>query len=71
MVAILYSSRSIINLLIKYGANVNASRTTDGKTALMLANSQGHLDIAQLLITAGANIETVRTDMKRKREKDD
>jgi ankyrin repeat protein len=41
---------------------VNAARTTDGYTALMIASEKGNLVIAQLLVEGGANVNAARTD---------
>ena len=41
---------------------MSAARTGDGKTALMLVSEYGHLEIAQLLVEEGANVNAARTD---------
>ena len=57
MTALIYASRAghqdIVTLLIKAGANVNAT-SERGETALKEAKSNGHGSIAKLLKVAGA-----------------
>ena len=50
-------------LVERGGANVNAARTDDGTTALMIACQFGHLEIARFLIERGnAVVNTASTD---------
>ena len=46
---------SIIRILLSYGANVNTANKL-GRTALMLASNKGYIDIVDILIKKGANI---------------
>ena len=52
-----------VRFLVERGnANVNAARTTDGKTALMWASEKGHLEIVRFFVErGGANVNAVRT----------
>jgi ankyrin repeat protein len=43
-----------LQILLGYGADVNAQRTDTGATALFLACEDGFVDVARLLIEAGA-----------------
>ena len=45
-----------------YGLTLPHPGSFDGKTALQLAAKQGHLDIVQALVGAGANLEAASTD---------
>ena len=51
-----HDSRDILNCLIKNGANVN-SRTSMGKTPLMLASKCGHVNVATSLVKCGADVD--------------
>lgn len=55
----LYVKQDLLNLLLKYGANVNKqlSAGKDKLSPLMLAAAHGHLDIARRLVQAGATVE--------------
>ena len=55
MIAIAANRTKIANLLIKSGANVNASNN-DGKSGLSLAVSIENIEVAKLLIDAGADV---------------
>ncbi|CAH0515133.1 unnamed protein product [Peronospora belbahrii] len=46
----------VINLLLKFGADINA-RTQDGKTALHLSTSDDTYEVALILLDAGAFID--------------
>ena len=45
--------------MIKYGANVNAKGTL-GRTPLMVAQDNGHKDLAAFLISKGTNVNAQR-----------
>lgn len=49
----------LIHLFLQKGANVNASRN-DGFTALLIASYKGLVDIAELLLGAGADVNVCR-----------
>ncbi len=49
-----YSGKGICNMLIAYGANVNAT-ASDNITPLMLAAQNAKLDVVELLLKKGAN----------------
>lgn len=55
----LYVKQDLLNLLLKYGANVNKqlSAGKDKLSPLMLAAAHGYLDIARRLVQAGATVE--------------
>lgn len=55
----LYVKQDLLNLLLKYGANVNKqlSAGKDKLSPLMLAAAHGHLDIARRLVQEGATVE--------------
>lgn len=55
----LYVKQDLLNLLLKYGANVNKqlSAGKDKLSPLMLAAAHGHPDIARRLVQAGATVE--------------
>jgi len=53
----------VVLLLNEYAANINAE-TEAGLTALMMAAEQGHTDIAELLIYAGAYVDGLSDDGK-------
>ncbi|HKE85247.1 MAG TPA: ankyrin repeat domain-containing protein [Vicinamibacterales bacterium] len=45
-----------VRALLARGANVNAAETIQNTTALMWASAEGHLDVADVLIEAGADV---------------
>jgi ankyrin repeat protein len=45
--------KEVVQLLLDKGADVNA-KATDGKTALVAATEDGHNEVRDLLIRAGA-----------------
>lgn len=51
----------IAELLIKNGADVNAKRTDDGATALILAAQEGRTEVVKLLLDKGADVNAKRT----------
>jgi len=53
----------VVLLLNEYAADINAE-TEAGLTALMMAAEQGHADIAELLIYAGAYVDGLSNDQK-------
>jgi len=64
LIASAYGYKEMVLLLIHaYGVDINA-RTESGLTALMLAAEQGHLDIVEILIWAGAYVDDVSDDGK-------
>nr|XP_034325804.1 poly [ADP-ribose] polymerase tankyrase-like isoform X4 [Crassostrea gigas] len=58
-IAVQNNDMDLLNLLLKYGANVNKqlSAGKDKLSPLMLAAAHGHLDIARRLVQAGATVE--------------
>ena len=51
--------------LLEHGADVNASETERGTTALMQAADQGHADVLKELIQHGANVAAVSKPVMR------
>ncbi len=47
-----------IDFLLKHGAKVDSQDTEYGQTALMIAVREGHANVVQLLISAGADLNT-------------
>ena len=45
-----------VRALLARGANVNAAETIQNTTALMWASAEGHIDVADVLIEAGADV---------------
>ena len=60
MVPLTYAARGglfkLVELLIKYGSNVNIQIRPNNFTPIMYASAQGHTEIVKLLIDNGANI---------------
>jgi ankyrin repeat protein len=58
MTALMMASQNghlgIAQLLVERGANVNATKTDNGKTALMRACEKGHLETVRFLLSRGA-----------------
>ena len=52
---------SVVDALIKAGANVNHARP-DGTTALFIASQCGLVETVRLLLAAGANVHYIRSD---------
>lgn len=50
----------IIGLLIKYGADVNRSKTVDNSTPLYIASQNGKTEIVELLLKSGADINKAK-----------
>ena len=48
--------RAAVKTLLKHGADVNAAQG-DGMTALHWAATQGDVELTQMLLYAGANVE--------------
>jgi ankyrin repeat protein len=48
--------KEMVELLMRWGANIYEAREHDGKTPLFIALQKGHTEIAQLLFDAGANL---------------
>jgi ankyrin repeat protein len=45
-----------VEKLLDSGVNVNFKRSGDGGTALIIASGKNHLDVANLLVSRGANV---------------
>ncbi len=45
-----------VEKLLDSGVDVNCKRTGDGGTALIIASGRSHLDVANLLVSRGANV---------------
>ncbi len=58
-----HGNRELVKLLLEYGANVNA-QNNDGQTALMLAASQGHEEVVELLLELEYGIDVYAQDNK-------
>src|SRR5581483_2432582 len=56
MVACHYGYYSMVDKLIKIGVAIDKQDETNGSTALMWAAQQGHADIVELLLNAGADV---------------
>ena len=56
MLAARTNRTTTLALLLERDADVNATGTEDGNTALMLAANRGFLDIVRLLLAAGADV---------------
>jgi len=54
-----------VRLLLEHGADPNASETQRGTTALMQAADQGHAEVINLLVEAGANVAAVSAPIMR------
>lgn len=61
---VVYSLSEVIALLLDHGARVT-TRDIAGNTPLHIALSEGHEDIARLLIDTGANINAKNKDNER------
>jgi ankyrin repeat protein len=55
MAAARAGSAAAVNLLIERGSDVNAVEALQEQTALMWASAEGHLDVVDALLDAGAN----------------
>ena len=62
MFAVIWAIQKWRDSLVDAGANVNLARKTYGLTALMLAASNQQLDIIQLLLSRGADVNAVNED---------
>jgi ankyrin repeat protein len=64
--ALLYASSGpyaeTVGLLLRKGADVNTQGKTEGFTALMMAASEGHLDVARVLLFNGTAVDVVDRD---------
>jgi ankyrin repeat protein len=64
--ALLYASSGpypeTVGLLLRHGTDVNAQGKTEGFTALMMAASEGYLDVARVLLLNGAAVDTIDRD---------
>ena len=61
LVAASYCQRGAVELLLKCGANVNATGS-NGESALMWASSCGYLDVMKTLLDGGANVDMSDND---------
>jgi ankyrin repeat protein len=61
MLACQFDHLEVARELCERGADVNASMTDDGYTALMFASQKGHLVIVRELCDRGANVNAART----------
>ena len=52
-------SKEIIELLIKYGADVNCVDKSTGTSALQMAIMRGNLTTVQLLVNQGSHLNVV------------
>ena len=55
--AVTYDNKEMINYLIEQGKDVNHTTRKSGFTALMAAACYGRVEIAQILLENGANVE--------------
>ena len=64
--ALLYSSSGpypeTVGLLLRHGADVNLQGKTEGFTALMMAASEGQMEVARVLLLNGALVDTIDRD---------
>ena len=51
-----------VGLLLRNGADVNLQGKAEGFTALMMAASEGQLDVARVLLLNGASVDPVDKD---------
>ena len=51
----------VVKLLLDNNAEVNASRHTDGATALHIAAQKGHAEVVKLLLDNNANVNAIYT----------
>ena len=51
-----------MRLLLEKGANIEATKSTTGSTALILASWRGYVGVVSPLLKEGANTKTTRTD---------
>jgi ankyrin repeat protein len=64
--ALLYASSGpyaeTVGLLLRKGADVNVQGKSEGFTALMMAASEGQLEVARVLLFYGASVDTIDRD---------
>ena len=56
MEAAWYNSKEVAGILIAAKANLDA-QSRDGRTALMEAAENGHIEVAQVLLDGGCNVD--------------
>ena len=56
MIASYHGQKSVVNMLIELGADINASEYVDGRTALIDASISGQIEMVKLLLDRGADI---------------
>ena len=64
--ALMYASSgpypATVGLLLRNGADANVQGTAEGFTALMMAASEGQLDVARVLLLNGAKVDPIDKD---------
>ena len=64
--ALLYASSGpyaeTVGLLLRKGADVNTQGKTEGFTALMMAASEGQIEVARVLLLNGATVDVIDRD---------
>lgn len=60
--AAFYGQQEFANLLLEFGADVGATESFKGRSSLMLAAADGHLDMVQMLHQHGAKLSQIDND---------